>query len=200
MSSCKPRRMASICGPADYSGYASLRKMVDHFIRERGYLMDTERDWWGNPDLPFAEACRRALFRLQNDQVRDGHQWTFSVDALDGFAKTLAHNRSSLESASTFQELYQGVERALRLAPNRKPLLIYDISRRLGFRLGRQPETVYLHAGTRAGANALKPGLGRPRTRPMAEFPTSIRTRLTPAQAEDFLCVASKWLRADLWD
>jgi hypothetical protein len=174
--------------------------MVDLFLRERGDLAEAERAWWGDSGLPFARACRRALFALENEYRRDGHQWIFSVATLGRLAEQLVRNRADFENAATFDELYRGIECAWGLARNRKPLLVYDVARRLGHRFGCEPGSIYLHAGTRAGAHALMPGLGGPRSRPLADFPTSIRTRLTPAQAEDFLCVAGKWLRADLWD
>lgn len=200
MSSCHPRQLSSPCQSSDYAHCTNLSHMVDLFLRERGNLAEAERAWWGDPDVPFARACRRALFTLRDEHLRDPHQWTFGVEALGNFAEQLVRNRTKFENAATFDELYRGIERAWGLARDRKPLLVYDVSRRLGHRFGCEPASVYLHAGVRAGANALKSELGRRRSRPLADFPTSIRARLKPSQAEDFLCVTGKWLRADLWD
>lgn len=119
---------------------------------------------------------------------------------LHAFAEQLARSAAVLGEAPGFDELYSGVERGLGLQRGRKPLLVYDVARRLAFRFGYEPEVVYLHAGAERGANALRRGLGQPRSRPLDDFPTSMRTRLTPEQAEDFLCIVGEWLRPELWD
>lgn len=200
MSSCAMEPAGSGCGSPSFGRCASLKEMVDLFLSERSDRPDQEKAWWGDPDLSMKDACWRAMFTLGNATKRDGHQWVFSMADLEAMAEQLAANATQLSGAKDFQALYRAVEVVLGLDRDRKPLLVYDIARRLGYRLGYEPQDVYLHAGPRKGAAALKPGLGRPRCRPLADFPTSIRTRLTPAQAEDFLCLAAKHLRADLWD
>jgi hypothetical protein len=174
--------------------------MVDLFLSERDGVQDAERRWWGNPKLSIEEACTRAMFALENEAIRDGHQWVFSNADLKAMARRLSGHSAALESATSFETLYRVVERALGLGKNAKPLLVYDVARRLGYRFGLEPNEVYLHAGPKVGASALKRGLGAPRSRPLSDFPTSIQTRLTPAQAEDFLCLAASSLRSDLWD
>jgi hypothetical protein len=146
-------------------------------------------------------ACQRAMFVLERLNVRDGsHQRPFSIAALRQMGERLATHELSLRQANDFEALRIAVEQALGYAPGEAPLLIYDVTHRLGHFLRKQPDQVYLHAGPEIGADNLKPGLGKPRRRPLADFPTSMRTRLTPAQAEDFLCVARKSLHPDLWD
>lgn len=65
-------------------------------------------------------------------------------------------------------------------------LYVYDVALRIahGF-LDLQPEYVYLHAGAAEGARYL--GL-RGDKHPLSAFPAAMH-RLTPAQAEDFLCI-----------
>ncbi|WP_156396231.1 MULTISPECIES: hypothetical protein [unclassified Caulobacter] len=175
-----------------------MREMVDLFLILRKDRVEQERAWWADPTLSPEAACRRALFGLGG--VRDTHQWIFSAAELEAMAEQVALHSATLAAAKDFEDLYRRIEVALGLRRDRKPLLVYDIAHRLGHRIGREPEQVYLHAGPEKGAEALKPGLGRPRRRPLSDFPKSIRTRLAPAQAEDFLCLAAKALRADLWD
>ncbi len=174
--------------------------MIDLFLSERRDRQKQEKAWWGDSRISVPEACQRAVFTLGKIGKRDHHQWTFSAADLRAMGEQVAAQAVELEVTKPFGNLYRGVERALGLATNRKPLLVYDIARRLGYRFGCDPDEVYLHAGPEIGANALRRGLGRPRSRPLADFPTSIRNQLTPAQAEDFLCLAAKHLRADLWD
>lgn len=191
---------ASSCRPLSFSRCRSLKEMVDLFLRERGDRARREARWWGDPSISFCQACRRALFTLENEATRDAHQWVFSIADLNAFAKQLADHEAPLTRSTTFQELYKSVETAFGLHENRKPLLVYDVTLRLGYRLRLHPTLVYLHRGPAAGANALRFGLGRPRSRPIDDFPTSIKTRLTAAQTEDFLCLSRAHLRPELWD
>lgn len=189
------------CPPLTFEGCRSLSEMVDVFLKARGTDHQLESAWWGDPALPFKKACRRAAFSYGNEDLRDGHQWVFTKAQLVEFASKLAaaEKRLSVPNQS-FTSLYREVEGALGLRPKRKPLLVYDLTRRLGYRFGVEPDEVYLHAGVRTGAEALRKGLGKGRHRSLSDFPTSIRERLTPAQAEDFLCLAAPHLSPGLWD
>ncbi len=199
MKSCTSS-MTTACGRTGYDGCSSLSQMVDRFLADRSDRCDQEAAWWGNPDLSFAETCRRVMFALGAPGIRDSHQWTYRVLDLKEAGKRLERAASRLQAARSFEQLYVSVEAALGLAPGAKPLLVYDVTRRLGYRFDLSPQAVYLHAGAKAGANALCTSLGRGRSRPISDFPTSIRTRLAPAQAEDFLCLASRYLGPALWD
>jgi hypothetical protein len=198
MSSCAGAPARRGCGPTSFEQCANLREMVDLFLVQRKGRREEEHAWWGDPALSVEEACRRALFGLGG--VRDTHQWIFGTADLDALGEQVALHSATLAAAEDFQDLYRRIEVAMGLRRNRKPLLVYDIAHRLGHRFGHAPTEVYLHAGPKNGAEALKPGLGLPRHRPLSDFPTSIHTRLSPAQAEDFLCLAANALRPDLWD
>ena len=200
MTSCAIPQKAAGCGPSDFGQCRTLKEMVDLFLSDRSDRPERERAWWGDPELSVQDACMRAMFTLEGERERDGHQWVFAKADLRAMGAQIAAQAGSLEAEKTFRGLYRGVEQALGLGLNRKPLLVYDVARRLGYRFGHDPEEVYLHAGPKIGAEALRRGLGRPRTRSLAEFPTSIRARLTPAQAEDFLCLTATHLNAGLWD
>tara|TARA_R110002124_G_scaffold159007_2_gene326201 strand:- start:8655 stop:9179 length:525 start_codon:yes stop_codon:yes gene_type:complete len=174
--------------------------MIDLFLKDRSDRGECEARWWGDQTLSFDHACRRAFFTLESETTRDAHQWVFSRADLNAFAKRLAGHESQLSRSTTFHELYAAIEGALGLRENSKPLLVYDVTLRLGYHLGLHPTAVYLHRGPAAGANALRAGLGRARSRSIQDFPTSIRTRLTAAQTEDFLCLARAHLKPELWD
>jgi hypothetical protein len=66
-------------------------------------------------------------------------------------------------------------------------LYAYDTARRLGAKLGVEPQRVYLHAGTRKGAKAL--GLDyRQASLPVNDFPEPLRV-LPADMLESFLCI-----------
>jgi hypothetical protein len=198
--------MTCLAGPADpclrpdFAACATLSDMVDLFLASRGDREERERLWYGDHELTPEEALRRAMFTLERDGVRDGHQRPYSTSSLRDLGERLADRSRDLTAATDFGDLYRRIEQALGVAPDGRPLLIYDVALRFGRWLGHEPKAVWLHAGPRLGANALRPGLARSRHRPLAEFPTSIRTRLSAAQAEDFLCLAARVLHPGLWD
>lgn len=199
-ASCAFAQTVDGCELSGVGGGHTLAQLVDVYLHERAHRLKREEDWWGDPSLSFEQACRRAFFALENERKRDTHQWTMSSDELAAMARRLAASERSVCASQTFNELYRAIEQGLGVPRNAKPLLIYDVARRLGLRLKLAPVDVYLHRGAAKGAEALRPGLGRPRRRPLGDFPTSIRARLTPDQTEDFLCVARAYLSPELWD
>lgn len=116
---------------------------------------------------------------------RHPHQRRIPQSVLEASKNALLHRADSLEQATTFEELFQAVECALKPINGAGELLIYDIAQRIGTAKGIEPERVYLHAGTRIGAERL--GLHE-KSLEMSQLPEALQ-RLTPAQAEDFLCV-----------
>ena len=67
-------------------------------------------------------------------------------------------------------------------------LAVYDFALRIGTRLRRLPERVYLHAGTREGAKALGLNLNGRASIEMCELPRALHV-LKPWEAEDVLCI-----------
>ena len=203
MSSCGPRFNAA-CGPADFDACATLAQMVDLYLLLWGDRPDREQVWWGDQSLTFSEAIRRAMFRLEGEGRRDGHQRYYSAAALWAMGERLIGHASRLEKArGDFEALRKAVEKGLGLADSRSPLLVYDVTYRLGCYLKTPPQHVYLHAGPQVGAKRLNPGLGRHRCldpKKPDHLPASLRTRLSPDQIENFLCVARRALRPGLWD
>jgi hypothetical protein len=101
---------------------------------------------------------------------------------------------ADLRSCRSFDELHSRVNSLIRDIHMIGALVVYDVSHRIGAHLGVEPERVYLHSGTREGALAL--GLGRSLAAiDLADLPEEFR-RLTPAEAEDCLCIFKKQLRA----
>jgi hypothetical protein len=99
---------------------------------------------------------------------------------------------ADLTGCSSFEELHDEVEDMVGDIYMIGPLVIYDVSRRIGAYLGLEPSLVYLHSGTRHGARALGLGRGRP-TLKMSELPRELH-RLSAAEGEDFLCIYTEEL------
>jgi len=203
MSACGMRANDN-CAPATFDECGTLAKMVDHYMSVRGDRHARDLAWWGDQALTLDRAIHRAMFQLEGEGKRDRHQRPFSSAQLSAMGARLVSYAPALKQArGSFERLHKAVEQGLGLAPGRSPLLVYDVSYRLGCYLEAPPRQVYLHAGPKVGAVRLKPALRRYRRldpADPAQLPKSLRTRLTPDQIENFLCVARRALRADLWD
>ena len=92
-----------------------------------------------------------------------------------------------LSRVQDFHSLHSRISDAISDVPGIGALMVYDTALRIGARLGLEPEFVYLHAGTRAGARALAIDSGRPYLR-VSELPEPLQT-LRPCEIEDVLCI-----------
>jgi hypothetical protein len=125
-----------------------------------------------------------ALARTEDDK-RHSHQRRIPALAL-GKANA-ALQKANLRRCKTFDELIGAVNSTIREIHMIGPLVVYDTAERIGAYLGLEPESVYLHRGTRKGAKALGLGYGRDSLR-LDELPKALR-RLSAAELEDFLCI-----------
>jgi hypothetical protein len=149
------------CGPLDFSAQPTLAAMVDHFLAVRGDRPARDRAWWGDPGLTLEAACRRAMFALEQDGVRDHHhQRPYNHETLHAMGARLVRHASEAWEKLDFEALYHVIERALEV--RHAPLLVYDVTYRLGQRFETEPERVYLHAGPkgRRGSAQAWPGGG----------------------------------------
>jgi hypothetical protein len=102
-------------------------------------------------------AVKLAVLSETEDRKRHPHQRRLS-------ASTLRRAHAELDqcqpgNCSSFDELFQMVDNAIGAIHGIGPLTVYDTAYRIGEYLNLKPERIYLHAGTREGAQAL--GLGR---------------------------------------
>lgn len=139
------------------------------------------------------EAVRRAALSQLPNGKRHPHQYRIPRVALEESSERLLANLDRLRAAQSFDELFALVNAVIRPIPKIGELAVYDTSLRIGARFGLEPEKVYVHAGTRAGARAL--GFdGDRETIEMHELPAPIR-QLTAREAEDLLCIYKSALR-----
>lgn len=116
-----------------------------------------------------------------------GHQRRVGRAILTKASKKLLRHADALEACESFDDLLNCVKAATKRIERFGVLAVYDTSLRIGAKLSRWPEVVYLHAGTKKGCKAL--GVkGINGIVEMADLPTPVR-KLEPYQAEDFLCI-----------
>jgi len=101
--------------------------------------------------------------------------------------------KAPVRRCRSFRELHDLVESRIGDIGGIGELAIYDTALRIGAFLRLEPDLVYLHRGTRAGAKALGvPHRGATLT--LGQLPAAL-CRLSPRELEDCLCIFKDELR-----
>jgi hypothetical protein len=150
---------------------------------------------WFHEPKSIAEAINRACeSRIPNARgrlVRHGHQYRIPASALRAAAARLSERKAAIAAAPDFRSLHDLVERTIRPITGIGELTVYDVAHRIGAHKGLSPAEVYVHRGTRKGAQAF--GFHKQKTIAMHELPAALQ-RLTAAQAEDVACIYHRFL------
>jgi len=164
-------------------GYAWI---VEEYIAERRPQTTEERARFTRM-RSLAEVVRIGAMCEDERGKRLSHQWRIPRASLESARDALLSVLPALRKAPTFEALHDVIHAVIRPIFRIGDLVIYDITMRIGAKLGLEPRIVYLHAGTRVGARRL----GFPASRltlEMGELPQAFR-RLRPYEAEDVLCI-----------
>ncbi len=175
--------------PRESSRPKSLGEIVSAYIRDRrkGLLYEI-RCFEQQRRL---QDAIRAAFCLMPNQKRYSHQRRLSKAVLKRGARRLQRRAKETERAPDFAALHSIVVREVGQVAGIGPLTVYDVALRVGAFLGKVPDLVYLHAGTKAGAAVF--GLSGEGIDPK-ELPAPF-SRLTAAECEDCLCGYKDQLR-----
>jgi hypothetical protein len=191
MSSRRPRpaKHANFCG-APKTDRRSARKSVQSFADIVRVYREFFRKGLADENtflkkLDFDAALKTSALCELEDGKRMAHQYRLKARVLRAAHAKL--RKASLQSCSSFDELFRTVEEAIGELAGIGPLTVYDISFRLGVYLDLHPEKIYLHAGTRQGARVLGLGAGADSI-DVKDVPVALR-RLTAAEIEDCLCI-----------
>ena len=168
----------------------SLGAIVDDYIRNYREHAAREMQFYSR-QRSLRDSVDRAARCVLPSGKRHSHQRRIPGEALEEARARLLG--ADLHSCRSFDELHSLVDSLIRDIHMVGELVVYDVSHRIGAHFGLEPERVYLHAGTREGAREL--GLGRGRAAlDLAELPREFG-RLSPAEAEDCLCIYKDGLR-----
>jgi len=130
-------------------------------------------------------ALRRAVRSKRPNGKMHNHQSKVSK-ALPALEARLQESLPSLVKCETFGQLYAAID--LRATPGIGPMTIYDVSVRFGAWLGLKPDSIYIHAGTKAGLKALGVDTrGWWMSYSMELLPAVLRNK-DADEVEDFLC------------
>jgi hypothetical protein len=182
---CGPSR-PSRCSDGSSGGAESLEALVDSYLANEALDAVEEARFFGDRRISFVGAVERAACSVIDEGLHP-HQHRLGYARMRDCASVLRGHAATLAAAPDFAALHGALERILRPIGGYGALAIYDIAERIGWYRGLEPEHVYLHSGTREGALVLDPSF-RGDTVGVSDLPPEIR-RLTPAQAENFLCI-----------
>jgi hypothetical protein len=118
---------------------------------------------------------------------KHGHQKRIPNSTLDSFAVAILDKLDKVENAKSFDELISVIE-SCRIK-GISDLAIYDTAHRIGSFLGQQPQKVYIHRGTRTGAEIFC-GKIKGNCITIDKLPKPFQdSDLTAADIEDILCI-----------
>lgn len=183
----------------------NLRKWFE--FDSRSQFLEVYLDYYRNlPSLKSAivngcSAKFKILYESKEYELKHNHQEEFEDDkgnlrgvnnaVLSSMAVRLTFKETQLESTKSFDEVFE-IVRSTKIS-RFGDLSIYDASLRISAYLGFEPDKVFLHAGTRAGAKFLKEKGLLPAntslegTLELSEFPEPVK-KLNAMQLENFLC------------
>jgi len=183
---CVSKRTAGSCRRTDAydDSPKTLAQVVSQYKRYYAKGGGRERKFYANqPDIDTAIKLA-ANARIASGKRHPHHYRRSAATLKRVHAKLKLYD---LELCCDFDELHDAITEAIGDIHEVGPLLIYDTAQCIGWYLELEPERVYLHSGTRAGAYALGLGHGRD-TIEVNELPKPFR-RLTASQIEDCLCI-----------
>jgi hypothetical protein len=137
-------------------------------------------------------AVQFAALAENEHHKRHSHQRRLKRADLQLFAERITGKLTEIEVAKNFDELYNIILSCRVLGVGE--LAIYDTANRVGEYLKLEPDYIYLHAGTKTGAEKL---LGKVKGHKLlkTQLPEPFRSsNLPPAELEDILCIYKRML------
>jgi hypothetical protein len=162
----------------------TLDEIVEDYIREYRDAVRSEMRFF-EIQRSSSEAIRKAALCMLPSGKRHPHQRRIPKAVLEQAEARLQESGRRLARASDFAALHRLVDEQIGRIPGIGALTVYDIAHRIGAHLGKAPERVYLHAGTRTGARMF--GVSGDSFDPKL-LPKSF-SRLAPSEIEDCLCI-----------
>lgn len=169
----------------------SHTEFVQHFIRHRRALLHQELEWFASQPS-FDDVLFEAVHARDRRGKRLSHQRRLLRDVIPTAYKLLGTIRASLQSASTFDDLFALIDGALGSIPGSGDLYAYDTALRIGAYMRLYPTRVFLQTGALDGARKISTSY-KSRSVPLAKFPEPYHS-LAPFEMENLLCVAKSAL------
>lgn len=179
------KRRGCYGGPLSNKPPETFKDVVDHYIRNYREGIKQELTFYAvQPTLEMAIGA--AALAKTSERKRHDHQARIPAQSLERAKRDLLAIAPKLNRCKTFDELFRKVSQAVAEIRGIGELYVYDAAHRIGLYRRLEPTEVYLHRGTKEGAEAL--GLKGRETVPLDDLPNTFQ-RLRPYEAEDCLCM-----------
>ena len=123
---------------------------------------------------------------------RHPHHYRKSKKTLEEAKIILIKEAYKISRINSFDKLHESIIDLLKDIPNIGPLYYYDTALLIGAHLGKLPEKIYLHAGTKKGAKNMGINIRNKKYIEMGYIPCLEifeNYYLKPYEIEDFLCI-----------
>jgi|JI6StandDraft_1071083.scaffolds.fasta_scaffold240198_1 hypothetical protein len=169
-----------------------LNNIIRHYKTNFGVLKDPHITHCRNQANLGAAIYQAAIAKDINNK-KHSHQHLIKVDLLTLFAVHLCQDEISFRNSKSFDEIKHTIEKNVQARSTLKgigELTIYDTAIRIGAYKGLLPDKIYLHRGTRIGAQKLIPHRKLNSFIVKTDLPIPFHTHnLTEAEIEDILCI-----------
>lgn len=142
-------------------------------------------------------AVRRAALAMTSEGKRYSHQRRLKEVNLQRAEAKLIGRIAEIEQAKRFALLFELVKRSVGHLEGLGELYVYDTALRIAAKRGALPERVYLHAGARLGAKALKLDVDGVIGFFRSELPQALQ-ELEPHEIEDVLCIYKRYFTGEV--
>lgn len=135
-----------------------------------------------------SDAISTATKSVLKNNVKHSHQRRIPNETLLKFNNHLQEVISQIDEASSFDELIAILEKVRNKGIG--TLTIYDVAQRIGAFKRVYPEKIYMHSGTKTGADILGINTRRKKHISKNDLPEPLKSStLTEAELEDLLCI-----------
>jgi len=164
-----------------------IRNIIKHYKKLRQEHPDTWIEHCKNQEK-LDDVIIYAALAENHLGKRNNHQRRLKKLNLEKFAANLIDKKFDIQKAKSFGQLLIIVENCKFKGIG--PLACYDTTQRIGAKIGFYPEHIYLHAGTKIGAEKI---LGKPLKQKFinrTDLPNPFQNEnLNNAEIEDILCI-----------
>jgi hypothetical protein len=164
-----------------------IRNIIKHYKKWKQKNLDTWVEHCKNQEK-LEDAIIYAALAENHLGKRNNHQRRLKKLNLEKFAANLIDKKSDIQKAKSFDELLIIVENCKIKGIGK--LACYDTAQRIGANIKLFPEYIYLHAGTKIGAEIILGRRLKEKFINRTDLPNPFHNEnLTNAEIEDILCI-----------
>jgi hypothetical protein len=138
------------------------------------------------------DTIKKAALMTIGKGKRHPHHCLKSKNTLETAKDILLNNQTKISRANNFHDLHEIIIKTLKGLKDVGPLYYYDTALLIGAHLGKLPEKIYLHAGTKKGAKNIGINVRGKKyiiTQDLPCHKVFENFKLRYCEIEDFLCI-----------